>query len=121
MTTGINVHTRLDQTISDIIVELDQQYEGYRDSKWSIVVQLDRALYGCVESASLWYENLRTTMTGLGYERNPYDNCVFNKTENGVQCTATVNVDDLLIISKSSEMIESLAKGLKDRYGEMED
>jgi hypothetical protein len=44
---------------------------------------------------------------------------VFNKTEDGVQCTATVHVNDLLITSTSSMMIESLADGLKKRYGEI--
>jgi hypothetical protein len=78
MTTGIDVHMRLDRTISDMMVELDLQYEAYRDTKGCIIVQLDLALYGCVESAALWYENLRTTMTSLGYDTNSYDNRVFN-------------------------------------------
>jgi hypothetical protein len=73
-----------------------------------------------VESAALWYDNLRETMMSLGYERNPHDICVFNKTsEQGVQCTATVHVDDLLITSIDEGMIESLAEGLRVRYGEI--
>jgi hypothetical protein len=63
--------------------------------------------------------SLENDHTALGYERNPYDNCVFNRTENGVQCTATVHVDDLLITSTSADMIESLAEGLKKKYGEI--
>jgi hypothetical protein len=59
-------------------------------------------------------------MTGLGYERNPHDICVFNKTgKRGLQCTATVHVDDLLITSVDESMIESLAEGLRLRYGEI--
>jgi 3-deoxy-D-manno-octulosonate 8-phosphate phosphatase KdsC-like HAD superfamily phosphatase len=84
------------------------------------VVALNRALYGCVESAALWYENLRDTMTSLGYERNPHDIRVFNKTDkDGVQCTTTVHVDDLLITSMDGTMIESLAEGLRLRYGKI--
>jgi hypothetical protein len=113
LTTGIDVHMRLDRTISDMMVELDPEYQGYRDSKGCIIVQLDRALYGCVESAALWYENLSATMTSLGYERNTYDHCVFNRTDDGVQCTATVHVDDLFITSTSAEMI---GERLKKRY-----
>jgi hypothetical protein len=119
MTTGIDVHIRLVRTISDMMVELDPEYQGYRDSKGCIIVQLDRTLYGCVESAALCYENLRASMTSLGYERNTYDHCVFNRTDDGVQCTATVHVDDLFISSTSAEMIESLAEGLKMRYGKI--
>jgi Reverse transcriptase (RNA-dependent DNA polymerase) len=92
----------------------------YQDAKGCIVVFLNRVLYGCVESAALWYENLRDTMSSLGYERNPHDNCVFNKTgKQGLQCTATVHVDDLLITSVDESMIESLAVGLRLRYGEI--
>jgi Reverse transcriptase (RNA-dependent DNA polymerase) len=83
-----------------------------------MVVLLNRALYGCVESAALWFENLRDTMMSL--ERNPHDLCVFNKTsDSGIQCTAAVHVDDLLITSVDQGMIESLAEGLKRRYGEI--
>ena len=73
-----------------------------------------------MESAALLYDNLRDTMKSLGYERNPHDICVFNKlSEKGVQCTATVHVDDLLITSVDNDMIESLAEGLRLRYGEI--
>lgn len=73
-----------------------------------------------MESASLWYENLRKSMEDLGYIRNKYDVCVFNATDaNGVQCTATIHVDDLFISSKSKNMIDTLCNGLKSRYGEI--
>jgi Reverse transcriptase (RNA-dependent DNA polymerase) len=73
MKTGVAVHMRLDKAMSDLLVRLQPSYKRYQDVKGCIVVRLDRALYGCVESAALWYENLRNTMTTLGYERNPHD------------------------------------------------
>jgi Reverse transcriptase (RNA-dependent DNA polymerase) len=114
MKTGVLVH------ISDLLVPLQPSYKKYQDAKGSIVVLLNRVLYGCVASAALWYENLRETMTSLGYERNPHDICVFNKTgKQGVQCTAAVHFDDLLISSVDKSMIESLAEGLRLGYGEI--
>ena len=84
------------------------------------MVPLKRALYGCVDSAALWYENLGKTMTGLGYTRNERDICVFNRADiRGMQCTATVHVDNLLITSKSKAMIAELTEGLKARYEEI--
>jgi hypothetical protein len=45
---------------------------------------------------------------------------VFNRTnELGVQCTAIVHVDDLLITSVDECMIERLSEGLRRRYGEI--
>lgn len=120
MKTGVAVHMRLDSSMSSLLVRLQPSYRKYLDSKGCIVVLLNRALYGCVESAALWYDNLRETMKGLGYERNPHEICVFNRTnERGVQCTACVHVDDLLITSVESGMIEELSEGLRLRYGEI--
>jgi hypothetical protein len=39
--------------------------------------------------------------------------------KHGVQCTATVHVNDLLITSVDESTIESLAEGLRLRYGEI--
>ena len=55
-------------------------------------MKLDKALYGCIESASLWYRNLSELMKKLGYVPDERDCCVFNKkNQEGVQL-----VDDLL-------------------------
>jgi hypothetical protein len=40
-------------------------------------VRLDKALYGCVESAALWYDNLSQSMQNLGYECNKFEPCSF--------------------------------------------
>jgi Reverse transcriptase (RNA-dependent DNA polymerase) len=116
----VPVHMRLDGTMSEFLVTLDPSYLTYIDDRGGLTVKLDKALYGCVESSGLWYENFRATMSSLGYERNEMDVCVFNKRNSkGVQCTVTVHVDDLLIMSESSSMIRELTDGLTVRYGEI--
>jgi hypothetical protein len=120
MKESIPVHMRLDRTMSDFLITLDKTYQAYQDGQGGLTVRLEKALYGCVESSSLWYENLRVTMADLGYKRNAVDICVFNRSDSkGVQCTAAVHVDDLLIISTSASMIEELTSGLKLRYGDI--
>ena len=120
MTTGLPVHMRLDRNMSKIMIKLAPRYSQFADHKGCIVVKLDKALYGCVESAALWYENLRASLAGLGYVPNPHDTCVFNKHHgHGVQCTIAVHVDNLMITSTSSTMIESVASGLIKRYGDI--
>ena len=65
-----------------------------------------------MESAGRWYENLNDTMSALGYTRNECDQCVFNRIgPDGVQCTAAVHVDDLLIMSKSKSLMAHLVEG----------
>ena len=112
------VHMRLDRTMADLIIDIDPTYSKYTDARGGVTVHLKKALYGCVESSGLWYENLHATMVGLGYVRNICDKCVFNRTgADGHQCTAAVHVDDLLITSKSKDSISHLVDGLRTRYG----
>lgn len=120
MDTGITVHMSLDKTMSSLMNTIDPKYERFTDRKGKLIGRLDKALYGCVESASLWYENLRATLKKLGYERNIQDVCVFNSYDaHGTQCTIALHVDDLFISSTNSAMIDALCNGLRKKYGEM--
>ena len=100
MNTGLAVHMRLDKNMTGMMTKLAPHYSRYMDDRGCVVVRLDKALYGCVESVALWYENLRASLHGLGYTPNAIDMCVFNKRNPlGVQCTIAVHVDDLMITS----------------------
>ena len=120
MLKSVPVYMRLDNTMSEYMVRINPEYSQYRQRNGAITVLLRKALYGCVESASLWYENLRLTLKGLGYVRNETDICVYNRAgKDGVQCTLCVHVDDLLITNSSKSKIDELTDGLKKRYGEI--
>ena len=118
MDTGITVYMRLDRTMSSMVCKIDKTYGEYMDDKGCVVVRLDKALYGCVESAALWYENLSGALKGFGYEKNKYEICVYNKrNKNGIQCTVAVHVDDLVISSIDKDMIWTLCDNLREKYG----
>ena len=120
MTTGLTVHMCLDSRMAIMMIKLAPKYAEYVDMKGCVVVRLEKALYGCVESAALWYENLRNSLSELRYVANTHDICVFNRhNECGVQCTIAVHVDDLMITSIDEDMIESLATGLIKEYGDV--
>ena len=72
-----------------------------------MTVKLEKALYGCIESAKLWYDLISSKLIELGYTQNPYDVCVFNKTMNEVQLTVTLYVDDLMMTCASEELLDS--------------
>jgi hypothetical protein len=71
--TGVKVHMRLNRMMTQLLIEIDASYKQFVKADGSMVVQLDKALYGCVEAAALWYSDLR------GFVANPYDACVLNK------------------------------------------
>jgi hypothetical protein len=93
------VYVELDPTSAMIAKQLDPSLAQYEDSRGIITAKLKKALYGCVQSARLWYEKLKRVLLDLGFEMNPYDQCVFNKLHDGKQLTVCTYVDDLLATS----------------------
>ena len=74
---------------------------GYLDNRGRAYVRLKKALYGCIESAKLWYDELKRSLESWGYVVNQEDRCVFNKLVSGVQSTLLLHVDDILCLSAS--------------------
>ena len=50
-----------------------------------LFIKLNKALYGCLKSAIIWYETFVTTLKDLGFKLNPYDPCIANLEVNGNQ------------------------------------
>ena len=64
---------RLDRTMAVILIKIKPEYKGFLCNDGTMIVRLDKALYGCVESPKLWYDELSGTLLDLGYKRNPVD------------------------------------------------
>jgi hypothetical protein len=79
MQKSVPVYMRLDKTMSEYLVQISSKYAEFRQTNGTITVLLKKALYRCVESASLWYQNLGQSLKGLGYIRNEVDICVYNR------------------------------------------
>ena len=70
-----------------------------------------------VQAALLFWKNLTTFLKKQGYETNPYDFCVMNKTVDGKQCTVRWHVDDLKILHVKKKVVEDLVDLLNKNYG----
>ena len=69
----------------------------YEHGKKVLYVQVNKAIYGMIESALLLYELYVTDLLIDGFEFKEYDKCVANKVINGKQCTIGWYVDDNII------------------------
>jgi len=113
---------KLDPTLSTYMTDLyPQEYKDKVDRNGTITVKLEKALYGCIESAKLWYEHLSSTIEKLGFKGNPLDICVFNKDFDGKQCTICIHVDDLLITCEREEAIDEVTSRLRDEFKTIEE
>ena len=84
-----------------------------------MIVKLRKALYGCIESAVLWYKELSSTLLDLGFNKNPYDQCSFTRDRSGETDSILVYVDDLMLTSKSQLVLTKIADALRTKYKEV--
>jgi len=113
------VHMELEPMLTRMIVNISPEAKEYVDNRGRLTVRLDKALYGCVQSARLWYNTLTGYLEKIGFKKNESDKCVLNKIVDGEQLTVMVYVDDLLITCASQDAINELANQLRAEYGEI--
>ena len=95
-----------------------------RKGKAVLYVRLQKALYGLMRAALLFYPKLRKELEQFGFNINPEDPCVANKwitdkayPEGGHQMTVIWHVDDLLVSCKDTFELTKLQCYLGKIYG----
>jgi hypothetical protein len=56
--TGEDVIMELDPLLAKMLAKIAPEVIPSIDEKGKLLVKLDKALYGCVQSAKLWYDKL---------------------------------------------------------------
>ena len=73
------------------LCKIDPKYEQYVTHRKGVPILYGEAqqnIYGTVDAAKNYYDMFTSFLTKeLGYELNPYDQCVANKMINGKLCT----------------------------------
>lgn len=116
LTDEMEVIMKLDPVLTKILHQIDKSVVGMQDDKGVTYVKLNKALYGTVQAALLWYEKLSGVLLTNGFKANPYDACLFNKVVNGVQITVCFHVDDLLVTSTREELLHQLKEYLSSCF-----
>ena len=115
------IHMKLVGELVDLIVKVDlsyQQFITYERNEKVIYTELDKALYGTIQAALLFWKKLSGYLEKeLGFTANPYDTCVMNKTVNGKQTTVGWHVDDLKISHVDSKELEVIISKLEAEFG----
>ena len=127
---GAYLHTDTDEEIvmllrgklAELMAQVDPKlYRKYitKDSKGRpiLYVRMQKALYGLLRSALLFYLKLVKDLEAYGFTLNPYDPCVANAMINGSQMTVTWHVDDLKVSHAESFQITKFATYLSTIYG----
>jgi hypothetical protein len=78
---------------------------------------MQKALYGLLRSALLFYCKLVGNLEGKGFVLNPYDLCIANKTINGKQMTICWHVDNLKVSHEDPGEVTAFGEWLSGTYG----
>jgi Reverse transcriptase (RNA-dependent DNA polymerase) len=107
----------------DILLRMEPKYETkfviIKRGVKTLYGKLNKALYGCVKSALLWYRLFNETLKQMGFQINPYDPCVANCTIDGAQCTVAWYVDDMKISHVNPQVVTRIIDSLEEKFGKM--
>jgi hypothetical protein len=110
----------LDKSLSSMCEEWVPEVKQYLREDGKLVVKLDKALYGLIQSTKLWYRELSGFLLKKRFAVCPSDQCVFMKKMNdGKYIVALLYVDDILLLSELGADREWVCQILEDRYGKV--
>jgi hypothetical protein len=115
-----DVFMKLNKDLARYACNINPEYLSYIRDDGSLVVKLKKALYGCVQSAKVWYDTLTGKLHQLGYTKNKTDECVMNKIDmEGHQVTIVIHVDDIFISAANSKSLDRELEILEKTFGEL--
>ena len=110
------VHMSLQPEVADILCRIRPGYERYLNEDGTLVVKLEKALYGLIESSELWYKKLTGDLKNMGFKVNVKDPCVMNRDFNGKQLTVAIYVDDIMATCVDPDGISWLHEEMEKIY-----
>jgi hypothetical protein len=117
------IHVRLEGPMAKLLTQVDpdkyRTYMSEENVKQVLYIELQKALYGTLQAALLFWENLTEFLTEeMGFTVNPYDSCVVNKMIDDKQCTIIWHVDDLKLSHVKQSVLDNIADKLNLKYRE---
>jgi hypothetical protein len=113
---GEEVIMELEPMLVTILARVAPEVKPYTDEKGRLLVKLNKAMYGTLDAAKIWYDKLTGVLRDMGFMPNEVDPCVFNKMVGGKQCTILLYVDDLLVTCEVKGAIMDVIAQLEQAF-----
>jgi hypothetical protein len=106
---------RIRPTIATFVCKADPPAKEFLQSDGSLLVELDKALYGLPEAGTLWHELFTGILARSGYTSCPGDSCLWSRFDSdGSISLLLLYVDDVMHLYKGKSIRDRLYKKLKD-------
>jgi hypothetical protein len=104
---------RINKEVTDIWILQDPSAAPYVDRNGTLLLQLDKFIYGLKQSPMKFQEHLTNVLTNqLGYRKLNNDECLFIRHSPAGFSILSLHVDDILQVSTSPTLFEELKAGL---------
>jgi hypothetical protein len=115
---GLELIVRMDDELAKAFSELNSDFRLDKDG--ALYLQCNKALYGHIEAARLFYDELDNSLTNkMGFVQNNYDPCVYSKIIDGDRITIKTHVDDLKISAVMKINVIWTIEKLREIYREI--
>ena len=98
--------------MSELLVQLDpnvyRKYIQVIKDKPILYVKLQKALYGTLHAAYLFWKRLSDQLMKWGFVLNPYDSCVTSKIIGEKKFTIVWHIDDLKISHQDKKVVDHI-------------
>jgi hypothetical protein len=107
---------KMDDELAELFLEINPKFKTKENGE--LYLKCLKALYGHIEAARLFYDELDNTLTEkMGFTRTSYDPCVYNRRNKlGETTTVRTHVDDLKVSSKSRQCLDEVPSELRSIY-----
>jgi hypothetical protein len=114
-------HVKFEGETAEMLVKLDpalhRKFVKDENGKTVLCVELLKALCGALKAALLFWKLLSSKLVSWGFEINPCDWCVANKTTDGKQCTVQWHVDGLKTSYVDSAAVRTVIRMIDEEFG----
>jgi hypothetical protein len=114
------VYMSLGPELSEKAVECMLYLAEYVDHHGRLFAKVDKAMYGLIQSAKLWYKELTRHLMANGFKKCSTDECVLVKTmEDGNYIIVLLYVDDIMVMGKEQKDRYWVREMLEKQYGKV--
>jgi hypothetical protein len=110
------VFLQLDRQMSDMLVQHMLELKEYQGTYGTMIVRVDRAMYGLIQSPKLWYKELTNYLVSHGFKICKTDECILVKKQDGKSILLILYVDDILILSDETYLCNWVKDILTEKY-----
>ena len=112
-------YIRINKEVTQLWVEQDPSAAPYVDKHGTLLLELDKFIYGLKQSPLKFQLHLRTVLVNLGYRQQTHDECLYIKHVGKDFSMCSVHVDDIMQVATTDALYTELRDGLRDTYPEI--